>query len=289
MLKTIFTSLILIFFLTFNLKAGIDSTYLDSIPDNAFQVGEKLIYEVRYGMIRGGEAACEVGIIPYGYSYAYHFQTIIETAGIAEKIAIVKDIYESFVEIESILPIKAVRNIRENNYTSYNEVVFNRKEKSIFSSKDGDVENVPDSVMDIISAFYYTRSYMYEFDNTEKPIELYIYLDKEIYLLKIHYIETEKTRTEFGNIQTKLFAPVVEKGDFFAEKQELEIWFSDDKNFIPVKISAKTPVGKLKILLKEHSGLKYDLKTYKEIKKEKEEKDEKEFFMKKIFNIFKKD
>ena len=259
MLKTILIGFM--FSMTFNLRAEIDSTYLDSIPDNAFQVGEILRYEVRYGLIRGGEAACEVGIIPHGYSYAYHFQTIIETAGIAEKIAVIKDIYESFVEIETNLPTKAIRNVKENNYTSYNEVVFDRKKNKILSSKEGDLENVPDSIMDIIGAFYYARSYMYEFNNVSKPIELYIYLDKEIYLLKIHYIKTEKIKTEFGNVQAKLFAPVVVEGDFFAKEKELQIWFSDDKNFIPVKISAKTPVGKLKILLKEYSGLKNELKT----------------------------
>jgi len=275
---------------SFILQAGNLTMLPDSIPANAFEVGERLTYDVKYGFVRGGEAACEVGIIPLGYSFAYHFRTIIETTGLVEKLATIRDIYESYVDLNTHLTVKAIRNIKEDTYTSYNEVVFNRKAKKILSANEGDLENVPDNVMDIIGAFYYARNYMFKHETKNAPIEIPIYLDQKIYQLKLHFIKFEKISTAFGIVRTKLFIPIVENESYKLSEEDLKIWISDDNNFIPVKIMAKTKIGKLKLVLKEYTGTKSGLKSTRDAGENENthETEENEGFFKSIFNILRK-
>ena len=55
------------------------------------------------------------------------------------------------------------------------------------------------------------------------------------------------------------FTPVVEKGTF-EDEDALDIWISNDKNRIPVRIQMKFFVGSFKTDLIEHSGTKYKMK-----------------------------
>jgi len=242
------------------------------IPNTAFNVGEILKYDLKYGVIKGGEATLEVDLVPVGYSYTYHFKTKLVTTGMAEKLAIVIDIYESYVEVENKLPIKAIRNVKENNYISYNEAIFDRENKRIISIKSGIIDSIPDNLMDIVSVFYYARNALFKYGKEQKIIPMYLYFDEEIYPLNIHYIKNDIIRTQFGRIETLLFMPVVEKGSVFTNENELKIWISNDQNYLPLKIWAKLPIGTLKIELIGFEQLRNTLFTLKEIKKEKKDK-----------------
>lgn len=279
--------LYIIFILLFNFKANSQITNSDTLIEKAYQPGEKLIFDVKYGIVRGGEATCEVNLIPYGFFYAYHFITILQTTGLAEKVADIRDVYESYVEVGTDLPVKATRNAIENNYKSYNEVTFKRDSNLIFSSNHGYFNNAPDSVMDIIAAFYYARNYMFSNVNEIDYIELPLYHDKEILMLKMHFVKTEEVKTEFGVLNTKLFTPVIESAEFFTQEDDLKIWVSDDKNHLPLKMVAKTPIGKLRIILKEYTGLKHELMPVKEIEEELKISERKSF-IKRAFKFLRK-
>lgn len=259
------------FFLTLTLTVNCQTDSIPEfvIPNTAFNIGEDLTYNLKYGMVKGGEANLKVHLIPLGYSYAYHFKSKIVTTGLAGKFATVYDVYESYVDVESKLPIKAIRNVIENNYTAYNEALFDRTNKRIISSKSGYLNDLPDNTMDIIALFYYARNALYKFGQEKGVIPMYLYFDEEIYPLEIHYIKNEKIKTNFGKIETMLYAPIAGKGDVFANENELKIWISNDENYLPIKIWAKLPFGSLKIELHEYSGLRNKLLTLKSLKKDK--------------------
>lgn len=242
------------------------------IPNTAFNVGEILKYDLKYGVIKGGEATLEVDLVPVGYSYTYHFKTRLVTTGMAEKLAIVIDIYESYVEVENKLPIKAIRNVKENNYLSYNEAIFDRANNRIISIKSGIIDSIPENLMDIVSVFYYARNALFKYGKEQKVIPMYLYFDEEIYPLNIHYIKNDVINTDFGRMETLLFMPIVEKGSVFANEDELKIWISNDENYLPLKIWAKLPIGTLKIELKGFEELRNTFITLKEIKKEEKKK-----------------
>jgi len=86
----------------------------------AFQSGERLYYKVNYGVIKGGEADLSIETVPVGYGYLLHIKAVAQTTGIVGAMVTIRDIYESYVHILSGLPVKAIRNIREHKYLTYN-------------------------------------------------------------------------------------------------------------------------------------------------------------------------
>lgn len=264
--------LLLLPVITYSQKDSVPSFYL---PNTAYNVGEVLRYDLKYGFVKGGEASMVVDLVPVGYSFAYHFKTELITTGMTGKLATVYDIYESYTDILSKFPLKAIRNVTENNYTAYNEAIFDRDNDRILSVKSGVIKDVPDTLLDIISILYYARNALFKAGKEQGNIPMSLYFDEEIYPLSIHYVKTEKINTNFGRIEALLFMPIAQKGSIFAKEDELKLWISNDLNYLPIKIWAKLPLGTLKIELQEVQELKNEILTVKDIRKNKrvEEKD----------------
>ena len=84
--------------------------------NTAFEPGEELIYDLKYGIVKGGELKINVYLEPVGYDYLFHVRARCYTTGMVSKVATVNDIYESYFDIVNGLPMKAIRNVTENNY-----------------------------------------------------------------------------------------------------------------------------------------------------------------------------
>ena len=59
---------------------------------------------------------------------------------------------------------------------------------------------------------------------------------------------------------TVIVSPEVISGEVFEEGTEMNIYVSDDNNRVPLLIESPVSVGSVKAVLKNYSGLKYDLK-----------------------------
>lgn len=224
--------------------------------NTAFKVDEELKYTVKYGLIKGGEASLKIKIVPVGYTYYYHAKAVAKTTGLAAKVATIYDIYESYINITTGYPLKSIRNIRENKYLKYNEVLFARDSNKILSLNSGK-KTVPSNTLDILSAFYYARRFLFD-KNYEKNqiINLITYFDDELFPIKIKYKKKEKVRTKFGKIECLKFVPIIEKNSPFKKEEDMEVWFTNDGNYIPVKIVADMPFSSIRCQLIGFNNLK---------------------------------
>ena len=224
--------------------------------NTAFQPGEALYYDVAYGWIRGGAASMSIELVPVGYDYVYHVKAEAHTTGIFSIVSPIEDIYESYINVLSGLPQKAIRNIRETHYTRYNELLFFRNRHFIRSLRSGD-HPAPDNTLDILSAFYFARRYLFSHDlQKDQVISLYTFFDDQFLDIRIKYKGTETVRTRFGRVQCLKFVPDITHNKTFTKEKQLQMWVTDDDNYIPVKIRARLPVGSLKCTLTDYMGLK---------------------------------
>ncbi len=161
----------------------------------AFKDGETLKYEVYYGFITGGYAMLKLQDFEMNGKKYFHAVAMGYSTGIADKLFKVRDIYETFVDYETGLPIKAIRNISEDTYKYYDEVIFNRKENMVITKRKGRVE-VPENTMDILSAFYYARNNKFKNIKQGDIITLQTYFDDGIFTLQIRYKGTETIKTK---------------------------------------------------------------------------------------------
>lgn len=237
---------------------GIIAQSKKEIPyvNTAFNAGEVLKYKVQYGIIKGGEASLSIGMVPNGASYLYHIKAVAETVGVVGSMVTIRDIYESFVEIPSGLPVKAIRNILEHNYTFYDEYWFFQDSNYVQTISSGKHE-VPKGILDVLSAFYYARRYLFSNDlKKNQIIPMKAFFDDEIYDLDVKFKNTERIKTKFGKIKCHRFVPATNLKGTFTKEEQLQIWVTADKNYIPVKIRVKLPIGKLKCDLIDYQNIK---------------------------------
>ncbi len=90
----------------------------------AYQPGEKIEYIIHYGLITGGEATLELKKDTSAGTELWHSKITGRTTGIVDALFKVKDIYESYMNPETELPVRSIRNISEGRYKRYNVVDF---------------------------------------------------------------------------------------------------------------------------------------------------------------------
>ena len=220
--------------------------------------GEELVYSIKYGIVKGGEANLTINVIQSGEDFYYHVKAEAVTIGPATKFAKIYDVYESYINVKNGYPIKSVRNIRENKYTYYNEVLFYRDQNFVISlNRPGKKIYIPSNTLDLLSAFYFARRHIFagEFKKGDK-INLTTFFDNQLYPVSIKFKEKETIKSNFGKIRCLKFVPVLEKDNPFKKEDDLQIWFSDDGNYIPVKIKMKSKIGNVKAELVRFSNLK---------------------------------
>ena len=235
----------------------------------SYMVGEKVHYNIQYGLITGGTASLELNSEILNGKEVWHSKMVSKTTGIADAIYKVLDIYESFIDPITELPVESIRNIREGHYKRYNMVLFDHKtrtDSSILTSDLTGIHITPPKIHDILSCFYYFRNHILPVDSNLRKGEVITILTwfcDELYPIRLRYLGTDEIRTKVGKINCYKFNPVTEKGRLFKTEEDVSFWFSADKNFLPVKIRFDIFVGSFSVELISYEGLMYPLEVKK--------------------------
>lgn len=233
--------------------------------NSAYKSGERIKYIIHYGLITGGEAILELNADTLNGKETLHARLTGRTLGIVDVLFKVLDIYESYMDPVSELPVRSVRNISEGNYKRFNIVDFDhitRSDSAIISSDLTGIHVTQPGIHDIISCFYWFRNHILPYIDTVKKgemITVMTWFTDELYPIQMRYIGTEEVRTRAGKIRCYKFNPVTEKGRLFKTEEDVTFWFSADKNFLPVKIRFDIFVGAFIVDLEKYEGLVYPL------------------------------
>lgn len=229
------------------------------VNEKPFKPGEKLVYSVKFGPIVGGTAFLLLKQTTYGNQTVFHSVAQGRTVGVAEKLYSVKDVFESYFDVSTGLPYKLVRDVKEGTYRKHEEATFDRISNTAYSLRKDTIIKVPPEILDMVSLLYFIRSIDYRSIKSGDVIRTVTYFDDEIFPFDIRYKGKEDIKTKFGKIRCHRFDPVVEPGRMFASEDDMQIWLSDDRNIIPVKVRFDLIVGSLRMELDEYANLKYPL------------------------------
>jgi len=213
---------------------------------------EKIIrFNLKYGFIKGGEA--EMIIIDTTFNgipaISYCFKG--KTTGITNAIYGVNDTYTTIVDAKTNLPLKAIRDIKENNYRWFNETYFYHDIDSLKSKRTG-WRQMPDNMVDIISSFFYfVREYnMDEMKTNEIKVLSSFHADK-IDTIAIKYLGIKTVKTNLGKIDTYVLVPSVDKGKLLMSSDGLRFFISKELE-IPVMLEFDLKIGALRAVLKSY-------------------------------------
>lgn len=224
----------------------------------SFQSGENLTYLLYYGFITGGTASLSVNEVEIHGRKFYHARAKASTAGWADAMYKVRDVYESYFDITTGKPLLAIRDIKENKYKYYNEVVFKHNQNKVKSQKSGE-HDVPPNIFDVVSAFYHSREQLFGNVNEGDTIKLITYFADEVYPIEVRYRGKETIKTKAGKFNAMKFSPIVEVGRIFDSEDDMSFWVSDDNNYIPLRVEFNLMIGSLKCDLIEYKGISHEL------------------------------
>ncbi len=213
---------------------------------------ERIKFHVKFGFIKGGEV--EMTVIDTVYNGRPAIQYLIDgrTTGITNAIYGVRDIYETTVDAETRLPVKAIRNIKEGSYRKYNETFFHHEGDSLCSLLKGCRPMEP-GLLDIISGFFYFVN-KNPFTHLQAGDAVYysIYHADKIMPVSIKYLREEKLKTDIGEIDCLVLTPLIEKGKMFSRSDAIKIYISKEQKSL-VYIDLDTTFGSLKGIMKSYS------------------------------------
>ena len=253
--------IIALFGLFFGLTSSNEISY-PTVSNSAFEVGEQLRYRVTYGFMDAGEAIMEVKNTTRkgaGERSMYHVVGTGRTLGGFNAFYKVRDVYESYIDQESIMPWYFKRDVNEGGYKIEQNYKFRQNKYKVYNGEKH--FETPMGVQDMISSFYKARTLNMKGMKPGKIFEFNCFMDDEVYNLKIKYVGDETIRIRKGKFKCHKFVPVVQTGRYFENEEDVQFWVTADKNKIPVLVKAKIPVGTVKMHLVEWNGLKNELSS----------------------------
>jgi hypothetical protein len=231
-----------------------------TIEQHAFDVGEELIFDVNYGFITAGQA--RMSIPRYTYQKGrkcYHVQFLVKSTSFFDSFYNVRDRYESHIDAEGLFPWKFIQQIREGGYKRDFSARFDHLAERAYTS-EGEYP-VPAYTQDVISAFYFMRTYDYTRMKKGQKVELKNFYKDSTYTLTVVYHGKETIEVEAGTFRTIVLEPIMEEGGLFKASGRILVWMTDDERKIPVQVDAEIPIGSITSELTEYKGIKGKIKA----------------------------
>lgn len=227
--------------------------------NSVYKAGESLRYQIYYGPINGGEVTMTLEPVILEDMEVLHGKALGYTTGLADRVFRIYDVYESYMDPVTGLPVKSIRNISEGNYRFYNEIWYERDSNTVYTLMSGRNE-VPEGILDMVAAIYRLRDTLHY--GTFRPgdvIEMTTWFSDRIYPVYIRYDGPEKVRTRMGTFHAIKVYPVSEPGRVFRGEEDITVWFSNDANFVPLRVRLNMLVGAVRMDLIEAEGLRHEL------------------------------
>ncbi|GAB4131344.1 MAG: DUF3108 domain-containing protein [Bacteroidia bacterium] len=236
--------------------AGGGKTAVDmrKLNNSSFKRGEVLKYRVHYGAINAGEAIISIDESnkQIGGRNTLHAVGKGYSLGAFDWFFKVRDSYESYIDEEALVPWLFIRRVDEGGFKINQNQIYDHEAGRVNS--DGKMMNVPKYVQDMLSAFFYARTFDFSKAKVGDIYTVPTFVDNEVWELKMKYIGSETIKSDLGKLNCIKFRPVVQKGRVFKKEEDLTVWISNDVNHIPVRAEAEILVGSVKLDLMSVKG-----------------------------------
>ncbi|MBD3163498.1 MAG: DUF3108 domain-containing protein [Candidatus Eisenbacteria bacterium] len=214
--------------------------------DDAIRTGEKLIFSVRYGFIRAGEASLEItGIEEVGGHPCYHVVSLAKSNSFFDRIFKVRDRVESWMDVDFLFSRRFHKRLREGGYRKDQRIEMDHR-NLLATYQNGRVFEISPGAHDVLSAFYYVRTLDLE---PGQQFDLDAHADRKNYPLRVIVHRRESVDTPAGEFDCLVVEPVLRTPGLFKHQGDLTIWLTDDERRMPVLMKSKIAVGSISVTL----------------------------------------
>jgi hypothetical protein len=233
-----------------------------------FKNGEYARYGAYYNWhfiwIQSGEVEFNADTLQYQMKKAWHFRALGKSLKAYDLLYTVRDTFETYNNYATFSPLFSRRVINHSKESSTHEYWFESPSGRIKTSikgrnhvETGSISAEPNT-FDILSTAYNFRRFDFDKLFIGQKVPYRMIIDGQIADLFFRYLGRERIKTRNGKeyLCHKVSVYLLQ-GDFFPEGEYMKIWFTDDKNHLPVQVETEIMVGSVKALLLETKSLKY--------------------------------
>jgi hypothetical protein len=225
----------------------------DSLPSASlpFAVGERLTYNLRWGVVAVGTVVLEVTARePIEQEATLKITHRARSGPVLSKIYPVDDFMESHVSEHTLLPSRHWFRRREGSHKNDLEIIFNQAAGRVTDIKDGrsETHDIPGGTQDAVSWLYVLRT----FDGArQSSVSIPIHHDGTTYQLQVQYQGIERLKMRGRDYDTLHFRAMMPPKGLFSNRGSIEIWLSNDQARVPVLVKTTIAVGTLTAILAE--------------------------------------
>lgn len=238
-----------------------------TLTNKAYQPGEKMVFKFYYNWkvlwLSAGEMVFKVDHTRLEGDTALHLRVDGATYKSYEWFYKVRDIYESYIDPETMLPYRFARDVNEGGFIIKEQYDFGEKREKVFTKNfkkqpvAKDTFDIHSCVHDVVSAIYYARNIDYSRYDVGDKIPIDVFIDRKVYSLYIRYMGRSKVETKLGTFDTYILKPLLVDNDYFDGGEEMTLYVTADKNRLPVRIESPLTVGTVKVDLISFGGLRH--------------------------------
>ena len=234
-----------------------------------FKSEETLDFSLMYkwgGIIKEvGTARVKLDSLSYDGHQVYHTDVRARTSDFFDSFYKIREHFQSWFRVSDIRPQKFIRDTQEGKYKAYNLYRYNWDRKVIdaevnMNKPTSTKMEIPlrDGVYDLPTLIYYIRTLDMDAMKPGQRIPLTFAIDDEVCDVILVFRGKVPLKVRKINLaSTNRFSCSVVGGELFEGDKDLQVWFTDDANRIPVAVMAPLRVGGVWMYLKGCSHLKY--------------------------------
>jgi len=217
-------------------------------PPMPFAVGERAVYDVRFGFVKAGTGTMEVKGIEavrgkQAWNFAFHVRGGVPFYR-------VDDVLESWVDTATFRSLRYVQDQeeggkkRERHFEIY-------PERAQFTENDKPAQPSVPEPLDDASFLYFIRTLPlevgqeYSFDRYFKPGSNPV---------RIRVLRKERIDVPAGRFETIVIQPIIKTRGIFSEGGRAEVWLADDATRAVIQLKSKLSFGSINMYLTSYTA-----------------------------------
>jgi hypothetical protein len=215
----------------------------------------------------GSEVEFRADTLNYKQQEAWHLKAVGKTLKAYDLLYQVRDTFESYSNYRTLKPIYSSRVMNHAKQNSVHRYWFDSVSGKIEAQIKEDKKplyraNLPaqENTFDLLSTAYNFRKFDFNKLFVGQKVPYRMLIDRQVDDLFFRYLGIENVKTRNGKTyRCHKVSVYLLQGDFFPEGEYMKIWFTDDKNHLPVQVETEILMGSVKALLLEPKLMKYPL------------------------------
>jgi len=221
--------------------SGEKSNTFRYIPNNAFDVGEVLSFDIYWEIAHVGSATLKVkSLLEYNNRGVYEVESRALSNKVISSFYSVDDRVISYIDTAGIFSHRVEKHLKEGKYRADRLFLLDQATNTAISRED--TITIPEYCQDILSSFYYVRTLDLKVGD---KIDVPNFDNDKVYDIVVNVLKKQKIRVPAGTFDCLIIEPKLRSEGLFKHEGRITIYLTDDEKKIPVMLVSKVIFGEV--------------------------------------------